>query len=70
MSDRKKSCTLTTTDAVRPAPATPTGQRTTSWSNIVALEGDAAAVVAENRPLPDLARGLVDVAQKAKKAAK
>ena len=68
MSDRKKSSPLPSTDAVRPVPVTPTGQRTTSWSNIVALEGDAAAVVAQNRPLPDVARGLVDVAQKAKKA--
>lgn len=68
MSDRRKSSPLPATAGVPSAPATPTGQRTTSWSNIVALEGDAAAVVAGNRPLPDVARGLVDVAQKAKKA--
>ena len=42
-------------------------RRTTSWSHIAALEGEAAQVVADNRPLPDLARGLVDVAQKARK---
>ena len=67
MSDRKKSPVPTTPPTATSTAVTPV-RRTTSWSNIAALEGDAAAVVAEDRPLPDSARSLVDVAQKAKKA--
>jgi len=48
-------------------PRPPVG-RMASWSKLVALESQAAAVVAGNRPLPDSARGLVVVAQQARQA--
>jgi hypothetical protein len=63
----RSSSTTTQTPTATASSTTPAARRTTSWSNIVALEGDAARVVTGNRPLPDSARDLVDVAQKARK---